>query len=131
MNENQHFDLSAFNALSPAWTHLRLEHIAHRPLSAPFEILRFDFEQGGLELAGEHVLEIAPIQDGLCHAAVFWLKLELDEETTITTAPEARSPSWRQTARVFSEPVALEKGRPLTAHAAHDTASITFELTEG
>ena len=123
-------DLSAFNSLGwDEFTILELDDFEHRALSAPFELFRFDFE-GQLPPDDERVLSITPIEHGLCHAAVLWFRLYLDEQTVIDTRPGSGS-HWGQRVKLLRSARTLHKGRPVTVRARHNGCDhIGVELSE-
>jgi precorrin-6B methylase 2 len=122
------FDLSAFNEYRPASFQQQLSlGPGCRPLSADFDLFTFDFQAGPIAPA-ERVLEIGVTADGVCHAAVFWHRLELDGARCIETAPDSGDSHWKQIVQLFVPPLELRAGQTLELTAAHDRLTISLRL---
>lgn len=90
------FDLSPFDRFRNRAGHssLRLEHVAHRALSAPLLVQRVDFRQPP-DWSQPQTRRISlPIQqDGELHAFALWFTLWLDDEIAVSTAPAHLDPA--------------------------------------
>lgn len=111
------FDLSLFDVFRNPAAHRQFDMAreAHRPLTASFEIARFDFRAPP---NGEVARRLEPeiIADGAAQALVFWFDLHLDDAIVISTRPGGDLTHWRQ-AILFLDgdtPVKSGERRPLT-----------------
>ena len=120
------FDLSAFNELSgKIYTGYHLDKMKYRALSAPTEVFAFDFKN----IPGDQALprEFAVTQSGVCHAVAFWFELQMDEKTTLTTAPHLKQLScWKQAVQLLEQPVQVNEGTALKLLAHHNSEEIWF-----
>lgn len=67
---------------------VRLCDMPHRRLTRPKKVFEFFFDGAMKSSAQEGILKLEPVADGIMNAVCFWFDLHLDEEATITTAPE-------------------------------------------
>ncbi|MBC7693482.1 MAG: 50S ribosomal protein L11 methyltransferase [Methylotenera sp.] len=120
------FDLSAFNEFTvQKYMGYHLNKMKYRALSAPKQVWDFDFHH----LPGTETkpIEFEVTEDGLCHAVAFWYELQLDETTTVSTAPgQAALSCWKQAILLNETPRPLKKGERLALTAHHDTESLWF-----
>src|SRR5437868_13321236 len=90
------FDLSPVN--SYRWNAIcepiHLNQWKHTPLSEVFPVFHFDFA-GDRNDPRQKMLKIPITKSGSFNAIVFWFQMQLDEETTFSTAPNGGS-RWRQ-----------------------------------
>lgn len=74
------------------------------------------------------VMEIAA--SGLLDACVFWFKLWLDDEITITTDPEAsvKHHCWNQAIYFFEDKIEVTKGQSVRMKMIYGDIKIRFEI---
>jgi hypothetical protein len=65
-----------------------LKDMPHRRLTRPKKVFEFFFDGALKSTACEGVIKLEPIADGYMNAICFWFDLHLDEEATITSAPD-------------------------------------------
>lgn len=104
--------------------------LAYRPLTAPFDLFRFDLRTAGPAPAQLEV-ETRALDAGIAGAVLFWFDLQLDEDTWISNAPDAGLPMhWKQAMQFLPE-IRVEPDMPLALLALHDGASIAFKWQDG
>jgi len=65
---------------------------------------------------------------GMLHGVVAWLELQLDDEITLTVAPEGDSIHWLPTCFMCDPPRPVKKGEKITVTAHHDTANLHLKI---
>ena len=131
------FDLSAFDRFRDPHDYLDLDlgAWAHRALSAPFEVARFDFRalpDAADDRAPRRVPLTVPVTaGGRVHAVAFWFDLHLDGATTLSTAPGAGSVAWRQAVQFVDAGPTVRAGATLPVAALLGDTRIGFEVGPG
>ncbi|HVJ40713.1 MAG TPA: tetratricopeptide repeat protein [Dongiaceae bacterium] len=120
------FDMRNFDKFrSPAYAQIDLAADPHRLLSAPFDVLDFDFRVD-MPTAGSLQLAIRVTQDGLVHGVAFWFDLFLDDAVTYRSSSPARSNHWKQAAEFFPTPIAVQTGDEIYLEVGYDNTRIWF-----
>jgi len=104
-----------------------------KPL-APFkEVFDFDFHKYMENLAPANVtLDFEIDTDGIFNAVAFWFKLQLDDETELTTSPyvgSRKGKTWQQAVQ-YVEELRVCAGDKMPLIASHDTYGIKFEFND-
>ena len=120
------FDVSAFNELS-RYGHFSVhaQHFAHRPLSRPVEVFRFDFTRPDMAPERREV-DFLTTQGGTCHALVSWLELTLDDQQRISGDPAGGMTHWMQTVHLWNRPRDVDRAETVKVVAGHDTRQVYF-----
>ncbi|MGI9093181.1 MAG: 50S ribosomal protein L11 methyltransferase [Mycobacteriales bacterium] len=107
------FDVSLMNALA---THghfpTRLATWPHCALSAPVELLSFDFTRDVPEQQNRSV-SFEPTTSGTAHAVVAWFELDLGAGVVLRTTPDNTATHWMQAFLPFPAPVEVAAGRSI------------------
>jgi len=120
------FDVSAFNEFSRyGYFSAHLRHFAHRPLSRPVEVFRFDFTRPDAAPQQRDV-EFRAAESGTCHALVSWFELTLDDRQRVSGDPAAGGAHWMQAVHLWNRPRAVERGETVKVAASHDTRQVYF-----
>jgi tetratricopeptide (TPR) repeat protein len=128
------FDLSAFDRFrAPGeYVDLRLDLEPHRCLSAPVPVAAFDFHDPppyrSDAAPATHRVAVDVSADGFAHAVAFWFELQLDDATTLSTAPGAGSTAWGQALQFLEDDRPLRAGQSLALCVRQSDTSIAFEL---
>ena len=104
-----------------------------KPL-APFkEVFDFDFHKYTENLSPANVeLDFDIDTDGVFNAVVFWFKLQLDDETELTTSPYVgarKGKTWQQAVQ-YVEELKVRAGDTMPLVASHDSYGIKFEVND-
>jgi predicted RNA methylase len=92
---------------------VRLSTWPHRVLSDPALIAAFDIRTD--PLTDDHRAVAFPvIASGLCHAAIVWFELDLDDKVTLCNGPRNSSSHWMQALLLFEWPVPVVAGSEIT-----------------
>ncbi|MPY72363.1 MAG: methyltransferase domain-containing protein [Alphaproteobacteria bacterium] len=127
------FDLAPFNALAPRlYLQTDLRRYDWRALAAPAPVFSFDFRTAA-PAPEETTIPIAATADGSAQLIAFWFTLALDEETTLSTAPDAPPTHWQQAVYALDAPIPVRTGQALRLHAQHDgnTVRLALDTAEG
>lgn len=120
------FDMSNFDQFrSPAYAPIDLAADPHRLLSAPFDVMDFDFRID-MPNRGQQRLKIAVTEAGILHGVAFWFDLFMDEVSTYRSINPARSNHWKQAAEFFAEPLAVKAGDEFHLEVGYDNTRIWF-----
>lgn len=115
------FDLSPFSALScprlpiwqdsPPWTRL----------SPDFDLLHLDLTQR-TNPPFETRIAVPAVATGTAFGVVQWMRIDLDESATYSTAPEGarRQGNWLQILHTFSRPIPVSAGQTVELIVGHD-----------
>ncbi len=120
------FDLSPFNQFSSyTYDSYHLSKMNYRKLSAITPIFDFDFHK--IPGSESIPIEFDIVESGICHVVAFWYELQLDQDTTISTAPHLPQLScWKQAVQLLVKPQVLTKGKSLKLIAHHDDEALWF-----
>lgn len=84
------------------YTAARLHTLGHTKLTAPAEVLHFDFYSpsplgdDGKPRARDVRLQLPVLRRGRCNAIVWWFDLQLDERTSVSAGPGTNLRTWKQ-----------------------------------
>lgn len=129
------FDLTLLNRFRPDTIALEAASFAGRLLAEEFPIFSFDLT--GNEPAPAVVRLDVPIgESGVCHALVYWIRLQLDDEAAIDNRPSFDGEAaggdycahWYQVARLLVPPVAVEAGMTLRIEARHNRQNVAVVI---
>jgi type II protein arginine methyltransferase len=119
------FDLEPMRQYAtPRYFPVRLAAFEYEPLTAPFEVFRFDFARE-LILPSQNTISVPVARDGTCHAVVFWFHMQLDEEISISNEPGSTT-HWEQAIQCLEHEMTIRTGDVLQIEAGHDCGSIVF-----
>lgn len=120
------FDVSPFNEFSVNhYFGYHLRKMDYRPLSKPKVVFQFDFDQIPGDESASFYLDV--IQSGQCHALAYWFELKMDDQMTISTAPDLeKSSCWKQAVQILETPQDLKEGDQYRIWAHHDAEAIWF-----
>lgn len=123
------FDLRPLNEILPrAYRQIDLNSHAWRPLATPIELFHFDFATA-TPVADERSFPLIPMADGTAHAIAAWFRLDLDDQTAISTGPYDPPTHWRQAVFPLFPPVALNQNEPVHLYASHDSRTLRLDLS--
>ena len=131
------FDLDALNDFRPETVVLETASFEGRLLADDFPIFEFDFGAGAG--AGPSVRLDIPVREaGTCHALVYWIKLQLDDSTSVDNRPlfDGAAPAsaycghWYQAARLLVPPVAVQPGMSLGVAARHNGRNVAVTVLD-
>lgn len=128
------FDLSAFNQFRTAskYQSRSLSNIEHRLLSDVFPIQSFDFKElppvTTETQPNTHTIEIPVTQSGNIHGVAFWFSLHLDDEITVSTAPEGEMKHWKQAIYLFEASQLVKKGQSIQLQIYQFETHMDFQL---
>jgi protein arginine N-methyltransferase 7 len=114
---------------SPSFINVDASRLDYRPLSEPFEVFAFDFSTATAE-PGERHIDSVCTADGVAGAVMFWIELQLDASTTLSSAPGEAPLHWKQGLQLLPE-ATVEAGQALALDARHDGSSTAFRWREG
>jgi len=130
------FDLSEFNHFRAEGgiQSVELNSVEHRPLSEMFPIQSFDFKHLP-PATSEHSpntqrLEVTINQSGQIHAIAFWFALHLDDEITVSTAPDGEMKHWKQALYFFPNTRPVKQGQRLLVEVQQFENRLQFQLVE-
>ncbi len=123
------FDFTPFNEFAPPRLVIPLDSVAHEPLSADIELLRFDLSQREFPMGGRE-LAIPVTHGGICFGVALWIKLDLDSSTQYSNRPTAGGSNshWPNIVYRFPTPLPVAAGETLRVVARHDRAEISIDL---
>jgi type II protein arginine methyltransferase len=120
------FDLGLMREhATPHYFPVRLAAFEYEPLTAPFEVFRFDFARE-LILSSRKTISVPATRAGTCHAVVFWFNMQLDEEISISNEPGSTT-HWEQAVQCLKHEMTVRESNVLQIEAGHDCCSIVFE----
>ncbi|OUS43892.1 molecular co-chaperone STI1 [Ostreococcus tauri] len=104
-----------------------------KPLAPWKEVFDFDFNNYMENLQPtQRALEFDIDDEGVFNAVAFWFKLQLDEETELTTSPHVgaqKGQTWQQAVQYIEE-LRVDVGDKMPLVASHDTYGIKFEVND-
>ncbi|MDJ0947303.1 MAG: tetratricopeptide repeat protein [Alphaproteobacteria bacterium] len=121
------FDVEPFNSFAESMpVGFRLKDFAHRRLSDPVEVLRFDFAGPPIRAERRRV-EIPARAAGALDLVALWFRIELDEEISVDTGPDAEGTHWKQVLQIFPAATPVQTGEAVAITVAHDRQHIWIE----
>lgn len=123
------FDLSPFAALScprlPIWQ----DSPPWLRLSSDFDLLQLDLTQRSHPPC-ETRIGVPVSAHGVACGVIQWMRIDLDEVTTFSTAPEGahRQGNWLQILHTFARPVPVSAGQTVDLIVGHDRANLLVAL---
>lgn len=104
----------------------------HKRLTEPFRVFDFDFTRAAVKdrpptMGGEWFGDLNVIKSGYLNAIIFWHEIRLDDEATISTAPDDAETCWLQAYQPMEE-IELREGATLSLKAMHQGSRITFSV---
>lgn len=129
------FDLNRLNDFRPDTIALEAESFSGRLLADEFPVFTFDLA-GDRQTPATSQLEIPITEKGICHALVFWIQLQLDDETSIDNRPAFDDTAeagtycnhWYQTVKLLVPPVQAEPSMTLRVEARHNRQNIAVTV---
>lgn len=123
------FDMSPFNhASTPGYFLQHVNNHRHRPLTEPFELLRFDFADRPVAVSGSVRHRVPPTAAGTAHAAVLWFELDLGNGHRLTNTPGSAR-HWHQGVLTFPTPPAVQTLCDITIDAEYHDTTLTMALS--
>ena len=123
------FDVSDFNRYrwSLFYDHLKLGEETYRQLAKPQPFLRLDFTR--IPSLPKQTIEFNCTTAGKLNAIAFWFELNLDDQSSLSTAPPtAKSSSLHQAVQYWDQPIISRAGRRLTLEIEIGPDGIRFCL---
>lgn len=140
-NEVRGFDMSPMNKYrwDKGYEAVHMESVPHRRLTKPKKVFEYFFDGIQKGRGRENVLKLEVTETGYMNGICFWFDLHLDEEDTITTAPEGISKSGlvvnkgnvATLAREFSEVANLQEPSPPPAEGSSVDGAENLHCSEG
>jgi len=129
------FDLAALNRFRPDTIALEAASFSGRLLADEFQVFDFDLT-GGEPTPPRQRHDILITGAGVCHALVFWIRLQLDEQAQIDnrplfegeTAGECYCAHWYQVAKLIVPPIPVEPGMTLRIEARHNRQNVAVVI---
>jgi predicted RNA methylase len=110
------FDVRLINqAATPGHFPVRLATWPHRIISAPTELVSFDFTKGSLA-DGRTVADIPVTASGTAHAMVAWFEMSLADGVILSNSPDNTASHWMQACLPLSTPVSITAGARARMH---------------
>jgi type III protein arginine methyltransferase len=122
------FDLSSFNDFSPLKVHPGEVEMSVEPLSEPFDIFHFDFEECEAFPAQRRSIPIRTTAAGACAGVLQWIKLDLGGGASYENADDTlrRAGHWQQVLHLFPAPLEVTLGAEIALTAAHNRGNLVF-----
>jgi len=129
------FDLAPLNRFRPDTIALEAASFGGRLLAAEFPIFSFDLT--GAEPAPAMVrLDVPMGETGVCHALVYWIRLQLDDAASIDNRPSFEGETagsdycahWYQVAKLLVPPVPVKPGMTLRIEARHNRHNVAVVI---
>ena len=123
------YDISLTNPYRfyPEYINVDLAKLDHVPLSEPFDVFHFDFNQA--KVAEEEVEIKVPIKgEGVVGAVAFWFEVQLDEQTRISSGPFTDPHLNINQALQYLSEVQVNADMELTVMAKHTGSHVMFGL---
>ena len=123
------FDVAPFNQLTPQqYLQTDLARYDWQPLSAPVALFDFDFNDVNPS-PDETVQSLMPLADGTAHAVALWFRLDLDEQTSISTGPADLATHWQQAVYPVTPPLEVKQNEPVKLTARHNGKKIIVSFS--
>lgn len=125
------FDLTPLNRFRPDTIALEAASFGGRLLADEFPIFSFDLT--GAEPTSVDVRLDIPIREaGICHALVYWIRLQLDDSAAIDNRPPFDGDAadndycahWYQVAKLLVPPISVKPGMSLRIEARHNRQGV-------
>jgi type II protein arginine methyltransferase len=129
------FDLTPLNRFRPDTIALEAASFGGRLLADEFPI--FSFDLSGAEPADASVrVDVPIVTSGLCHALVYWIRLQLDDEIAIDNRPAFEGETddadycahWYQVAKLLVPPISVAAGMTLRIEARHNRRQVAVVI---
>ena len=121
------FDVSLINRYATAhYIPVRLAAFDYTPLTEPFEVFHFDFENGSI-VPDRKTISIRGQRDGVGQCVIFWFNMQLDQKISITNEPGSTT-HWEQALQCLEREVPIRAGEMLTVETEHDCNVISFKV---
>jgi len=125
------FDLTPLNGFRPDTIALEAASFSGRLLADEFPVFSFDLA-GDEQTPATVRLDIPVVKKGVCHALVFWIRLQLDDEAAVDNRPSFDDETvgrgycahWYQVAKLLVPPVPVEPGTTLRIEACHNRQNV-------
>ena len=129
------FDVTPLNRFRPDTVALEAASFGGRLLADDFPIFSFDLA-GGETTSSNAGLDIPILSAGVCHALVFWFRLQLDDQAAVDNRPtfdgEAAAGDycahWYQVAKLMVPPIPVEPGMTLHIEARHNRNNVAVVI---
>ncbi len=129
------FDLTALNQFRPESIALEAASFGGRLLAEEAPIFTFNLGSA-VPTPTKARVDIPITHAGICHALVFWIRLQLDDETSIDNRPlfdgEADAGDycahWYQVAKLMVPPIPVEPGMTLHIEARHNGQNVAVVI---
>ncbi len=127
------FDLSAFDQFRIPKEYISedLKLSKHRFLSNEFDLIDYDFANLGEPIPAHtyktKTITVESSDEGALHGVAFWFNLFLDEEVTLSSAPERLNNHWGQALFFFEEHMMLSPRQQVQLTMCFNDVSIWFE----
>jgi predicted RNA methylase len=122
------FDVSPANRYATVdYFPVRLAAFEYRPLTEPFEVFRFDFENGTI-VPDRKTITVQATSDGAGQCIIFWFNMQLDEENSISNEPGSTT-HWEQALQCLDGEIAVRAGDTVEIKAEHDCRVVRFRLS--
>lgn len=109
------------------YSELKLNQYHHQLLSEPVQALNIDFLDDSLNARSE-TMSVEIIRPGICHALVFWFKLNLSDGVTLENSPNNTKSHWSQAVQCFLNPIQVKEGEFLNFIVHQTDDNVYFEL---
>jgi Tfp pilus assembly protein PilF len=129
------FDLTPLNRFRPDTIALEAASFGGRLLAEEFPIFSFDLT-GAETTPVTARLDVPSVKAGLCHALVYWIRLQLDDEAAIDNRPSFDGETaggdycahWYQVAKPLVPPIPVEPGMTLHIEARHNRQNVAVVI---
>jgi len=129
------FDLTLLNRFRPDTVALEAASFGGRLLAEEFPIFSFDLT-GGEPAPAAVRLDVSIGKAGVCHALVYWIRLQLDDEASIDNRPSFEGETagsdycahWYQVAKLLVPPMKVEAGMTLRIEARHNRQNVAVVI---
>jgi len=109
------------------YSEVKLNKYPHKLLNKPVEALNIDLLNDPLNARSE-TMSVEIIRPGICHAVVFWFKLNLSDGVTLENSPNNTKSHWSQAVQCFLNPIQVKEGEFLNFIVHQTDDNVYFEL---
>lgn len=126
------FDVSAFDQFRVAEEYItqNLSEVSHEFCSDEFDLMSVDFMNlwPAMDMNQYKIipLEVPVTNDKPVHGIAFWFNLNLDDQTSLSSAPGRKDNHWGQALSFFPAPLAARSGDTLKIDLYHNDIKIWF-----
>jgi len=133
--QSSDFDLTALNEFRPDTIALEAASFGGRLLADEFPVFSFDLT--GVDVTPANVRLDIPIRTaGTCHALVYWIRLQLDEQSAIDNRPLFDGETaggnycahWYQVAKLLVPPIPVKPGMSLRIEAHQNRKNVAVVI---